>query len=105
MGTSPPRWKTAASSICWTSASPPRNIHTGLIRKDIMGGSNTMTYDNNYAGSIGAGLGIHSVTVGGSVIGGTGMKSGYIYSGFIATGDIDKVSVTGDLVGADHNSS
>ena len=79
------------------------NIGTAVIKQDIVGGSNTVTYDNNYSGSIGAGHGIHSVTVGGSVIGGTGMNSGYIYSGYIAPGDIDTVSVGGDLVGARNN--
>ena len=77
------------------------NIGTAVIKKDIVGGSNTVTYDNDYSGSIGAGHGIHSITVSGSLIGGTGMHSGSIYSGFLVAGDIDKVNVAGDLDGRD----
>jgi hypothetical protein len=79
------------------------NLGTAVIKKNIVGGTNTMTYANNYSGAIGAGHEIHSVTVGGSVIGGTGQYSGYIYSGYLATGNLDKVSIGGNIDGTEVN--
>jgi fibronectin-binding autotransporter adhesin len=65
------------------------------IAHDIRGG------DGSYSGSVGTGHNAGSVTVGGSVIGGSGNNSGDIFGAYHADGKINQVSIGGSLIGGD----
>jgi hypothetical protein len=64
-----------------------------VIAHDIRGGA------GSYSGSIGASQNVGSISVVGSVIGGSGNNSGNIFGSYMVDGKINKVSIGGSLIG------
>lgn len=68
-------------------------IGSVVIKHDLRGGAGT------FSGSVGAGVSVDSVTMGGSIYGAKGNDSGIVYGAYLAAGTLGKVSVVGSVVG------